>query len=189
MRIWISPADFYHNKSLPKPNQSHFLRGFDVLILSCRIASSMHETNENRAKTFGEGLVMHQGIVSKISNNTITVSLNGNLHCEACNARSACGVSDTGSKEIEINDPGQSMKLNENVEVFLKKDLGLKAVFWAYVFPFLLLLVVLLLASEAYEEWVAGLLAIGVLIPYYLTLYALRKSIGNRFKVSVSKIS
>ena len=127
--------------------------------------------------------------LSKISNDSITVSLKGNLHCEACNAKSACGVSESGTKEIEIQSLEQSVNLHENVEVFLKKELGLKAVFWAYVFPFLLLFTVLLGASAFYPEWIAGLLSLGVLIPYYLLLYALKNTFKNAFKVSVSKIT
>lgn len=132
--------------------------------------------------------VKHEGIVSRITDNSITVSLKGNLHCEACNAKSACGVSDSGSKEIEIKTPKQSLELHENVEVFLKKELGLKAVFWAYVFPFILLFAVLLIASAVYAEWIAGLVAIGVLIPYYGLLYVLKNSFKNTFKVSVAKL-
>jgi sigma-E factor negative regulatory protein RseC len=151
--------------------------------------SLMAEIEINSDKTRDEILVRHEGIVTKVSNDSITVSLKGNLHCDACNARSACGISDSGSKEIEINTPAQSLELNENVEVFLKKNLGLKAVFWAYVFPFILLFATLLIASSVYQEWIAGLLAVGVLIPYYLLLYALKNSFKNEFKVSVSKIS
>ena len=148
----------------------------------------MKEIEINNAAYLDENLVKHEGIVSRVSKNSITVSLKGNLHCEACNAKSACGVSDSDSKEIEIETPAQKLELNENVEVFLKKDLGLKAVFWAYVFPFILLFAVLLIASTLYPEWLAGLLAIGVLIPYYLLLYVLKNSFKSAFKVSVSKL-
>lgn len=149
----------------------------------------MTEIETNKATHLDENLVKHEGIVSRVSKNSITVSLKGNLHCEACNAKSACGVSDSDSKEIEIETPSQTLELNENVEVFLKKDLGLKAVFWAYVFPFILLFAVLLVASTLFDEWIAGLLAIGVLIPYYLLLHVLKSSFKNAFKVSVSKIA
>ena len=149
----------------------------------------MMDTEAKSAELRDENLVRHQGIVSKISKNSITVSLTGNLHCEACNAKSACGVSDSDSKEIEIPAPEQFLELNENVEVFLKNDLGLKAVFWAYVFPFVLLFVVLLVASSVYQEWIAGLMAIGVLVPYYLLLYISKNSFKNAFKVSVSKLA
>ena len=147
------------------------------------------ETETNSVQLKDENLVRHEGIVSKVSKDSITVSLMGNLHCEACHAKSACGVSDSDSKEIEIPAPSQSLELNENVEVFLKKDLGLKAVFWAYVFPFILLFAVLLVASSFYQEWIAGLMAIGVLIPYYLLLYVLKNSFKNAFQVSVSKLA
>ena len=148
----------------------------------------MKEIETNNATYLDENLVKHEGIVSRVSKNSITVSLKGNLHCEACNAKSACGVSDSDSKEIEIHTPAESLKVNESVQVFLKKDLGLKAVFWAYVFPFILLFAVLLIASTLYPEWLAGLLAIGVLIPYYLLLYVLKNSFKSAFKVSVSKL-
>ena len=149
----------------------------------------MTEIETNKATHLDENLVKHEGVVSKVSKNSITVSLKGNLHCEACNAKSACGVSDSDTKEIEIETSSQTLELNENVEVFLKKDLGLKAVFWAYVFPFILLFDVLLVASTLFDEWIAGLLAIGVLIPYYLLLHVLKSSFKNAFKVSVSKIA
>jgi sigma-E factor negative regulatory protein RseC len=148
----------------------------------------MAETDRNSVQKFDENFIKHEGIVSKVSSNSITVSLRGNLHCEACNAKSACGVSDSDSKEIEILTPAESLKVNESVQVFLKKGLGLKAVFWAYVFPFILLFAVLLIASALYQEWLAGLLAIGVLIPYYLLLYVLKNSFKSAFKVSVSKL-
>ena len=149
----------------------------------------MAEIDRNSVKTFNENQVKHEGIVSRISSNSITVSLKGNLHCEACNAKSACGVSDSGTKEIEVQTLGQSVELHEHVEVFLEKGLGLKAVFWAYVFPFILLFAVLLVASARYPEWIAGLLAIGILIPYYLLLYVLKNSFKSAFKVSVSKLT
>jgi sigma-E factor negative regulatory protein RseC len=149
----------------------------------------MAQIVKNSVQTSGENLVKHEGVVSRISSNSITVSLKGNLHCEACNAKSACGVSDSDTKEIEVQTLGQSVELHEHVEVFLEKGLGLKAVFWAYVFPFILLFAVLLVASAIYPEWIAGLLAIGILIPYYLLLYVLKNSFKSAFKVSVSKLT
>ena len=156
--------------------------------MSCRSVILMAEKDRDSVQKFDENLIKHEGIVSKVSSNSITVSLKGNLHCEACNAKSACGVSDSDSKEIEILTPAESLKVNESVQVFLKKGLGLKAVFWAYVFPFILLFAVLLIASALYQEWLAGLLAIGVLIPYYFLLYVLKNSFKSAFKVSVSKL-
>lgn len=148
----------------------------------------MENLNSNSVITEGEKVVKHEGVISKIANNVVTVSLTGNINCEACHAKGACGAAESGPKEIEVYNATQSLKLNETVEVLLRKDLGLKAVFWAYVFPFILLISVLLISSSIYKEWIAGLLAIAVLVPYYFMLYVLRNTFKKAFKVSILKL-
>ena len=148
----------------------------------------MENLNSNSVITEGDEIVKHEGVVSKIANNVITVSLMGNINCEACHAKGACGAAESGPKEIEVYNSTQSLKLNETVEVLLRKDLGLKAVFWAYVFPFILLISVLIISSSIYKEWIAGLLSIAILVPYYFTLYVLRNSFKKVFKVSILKL-
>lgn len=147
----------------------------------------MEKPNINSVDTEGDRMIKHEGVVSKISNSIVTVSLKGNINCEACNAKAACGVSESNSKEIEFSNLTQSLKLNENVEVLLKKNLGLKAVFWAYVFPFILMLTVLLIASTLFKEWIAGLLSIAILIPYYFMLYVLKNSFKKTFRLTILK--
>ena len=149
----------------------------------------MEKSNIDSNNTADDTIVKHEGVVSKITNDVVTISLKGNINCEACNAKAACGVSESNSKEIEISNSTQPLKLNENVEVLLEKNLGLKAVFWAYVFPFILLLTVLLIASTLFQEWIAGLLSIAVLIPYYFMLYVLRSTFKKAFKLSILKMA
>ena len=136
----------------------------------------------------------HSGVITKISKSAITVSLEGNINCESCNAKAACGISESNSKEIEIKNPFskragtlQFFKLNEGVDVVMQTELGLKAVFWAYVFPFILMIVVLVVSSNLYKEWVAGLFSLIVLIPYYFLLFVLKKSFRKAFKISILK--
>lgn len=149
----------------------------------------MNNPDSNSVITEEEKIVKHEGIVTKITPQSITVALNGNINCEACNAKAACGVSESNNKEIEVLNSSQPLRLNEKVEVILKRSLGLKAVFWAYVFPFILLISVLLIASSIYKEWIAGLLSILVLVPYYLALYVLRNSFKKTFQVSIFKLT
>ena len=133
--------------------------------------------------------IKHEGIVSKISQNAITISLKGNVNCEGCKAQSACGVSDSNDKEIEIANPAQSFQLNESVDVMLKRELGLKAVFWAYVFPFILMFLVLIITSLFLKEWLSGLISLAVLIPYYLMLFVLKDTFQKAFQVSILKFN
>ncbi|NNK82839.1 MAG: SoxR reducing system RseC family protein [Flavobacteriaceae bacterium] len=149
----------------------------------------MKKSNSNNSLEISEPFLRHEGIVSKISNDTITISLKGDINCEGCKAKSACGVSESNDKEIEVDNTSKTLQLNENVEVVLQKDLGLKAVFWAYVLPFILMVSILLIASLYLTEWQAGLLALAILVPYYFSLHYLNAFFKKRFKVSILKMT
>ncbi|MEX1384097.1 MAG: SoxR reducing system RseC family protein [Lutibacter sp.] len=149
----------------------------------------MTQLDLNSYKNRTNNLVKHEGIISKISEKTITISLKGNVNCEGCKAQSACGVSDSNDKEIEVVNSAQSFQINETVDVLLKRELGLKAVFWAYVFPFILMFVVLVAASFFFKEWIAGLMSLFILIPYYFMLFVLKSRFQKAFQVSILKFN
>jgi sigma-E factor negative regulatory protein RseC len=135
-----------------------------------------------------DGFVIHDGYVSKINDDSVTVTLKGDINCEACHVKGSCGMAETEAKQIEV-DASEPFQLNDNVEVFLNKSLGLKAVFWAYVFPFMLLISTLVITNMYVDEWLAGLLSLVILIPYYTILYVLRQTYKKAFKISVLKIT
>lgn len=137
--------------------------------------------------TENKNYIEHDGIVSNISNGNVEISLKGNFHCEACNAKAACGVSESTAKIVEIQNDERTFEMNESVVVGMQQSLGLKAVFWGYVFPFILLFTVLVVSSAFLEEWVAGLLSLFVLLPYYLLLYYNKELLRKAFTLSVYK--
>jgi len=147
----------------------------------------MKRVDQNNFNAVSKNFVKHTGTISKIADGFITISLDGDMNCVACNARAACGVSESNSKEIKIVNTDRSFQLNEGVNVIMQKELGLKAVFWAYIFPFILLFSVLIVASTFLKEWIAGLLSIFVLIPYYLMLHFFNNSFESAFKISILK--
>ncbi len=140
---------------------------------------NLNITNKNFINHFGE--------ISKINKNSIIVSLDNSTNCQTCKAKSACGISDSNTKEIEINNNFQSLHINEKVNVIMRKELGLKAVFFAYVFPFILMFLTLIIASFFFKEWLAGLLSIFILIPYYIALYLYKDSFNSYFNISIVK--
>jgi len=131
----------------------------------------------------------HTGSVSKITDDSISVFLNDDISCEGCRIKSTCGIANKGSKEIQISNPVDSFELHETVQVVLEKSIGIKAVFWAYLFPFILLISTLIMTSYFLREWLAGLVSLLILIPYYATLYALKNSMKDIFKISVVKFN
>lgn len=131
---------------------------------------------------------VHSAIVSRISGDSVFVSLDQNVHCDSCRAKMACGISESKTEEIEIINTDNSFKINENVEVVINKALGLKAVIWAYVLPFILLISVLIISSLFFAEWQAGLIALAVLVPYFFILHSLNSVFRKKFKISVLKL-
>lgn len=130
---------------------------------------------------------VHYGIISKIVGNSITVNLEQNIHCESCRAKGTCGISDSETKEVEVTNSNDTFKTNERVCVVLKKALGFKAILWAYIIPFTLMFATLIVSSNFLKEWVAGILSLLVLLPYYLILYFFKNTFKSIFKISILK--
>lgn len=131
---------------------------------------------------------IHTGTVSRYSGHSVIVRLDQNVQCEACNIKSACGMSEARLKEIEVDNSGDYFNLNEPVQVVITKASGMKALFWAYLFPFILVISVLVVASLFLVEWQAGLLALATLVPYYIVLHYLDSFFKKTFKISVLKL-
>ena len=127
----------------------------------------------------------HSGVVTRVEGNSVVVTLDEDLHCESCRARGACGIASSPNRQVEIRDASGSFSPRERVEVLLRKDLGHKAVLWAYVFPFILMVFTLLATSLFLPEWMAGLLALLVLAPYYGLVYLLKGQFRKAFEISI----
>ena len=134
-----------------------------------------------------KNFIVHIGEISKINHKTVTVSLDNDVQCETCKAKSACGISGSNKKEIEIKNNFKFLQINEKVSAIMRKELGMKAVFFAYIFPFILMFITLIISSIYFKEWLAGLLSIFILIPYYTVIYLLKNSLGNYFNISIVK--
>lgn len=146
----------------------------------------------NRLSSVNEGdgersMIQHDGVVSSIVNGEAIVSLIDNISCEGCKAKGACGVSESNDKQLTVPVGTQDVQAGQQVTLNLRKGLGLKAVFWAYVFPFVLMVLTLVVCSVWTSELVAGLASMAVLLPYYLLLAYLTPVFKKKFQVSLSK--
>ena len=149
----------------------------------------MRKNDMGNAEVKSDSFVKHEGIISKITNEGIVVSLKGDISCQGCKAKAACGVSESNDKEITIFSTDTSFQLNDTVDVVLEKQLGLKAVFWAYIFPFILIVLTLIITSFFWSEWVSGVAALLILIPYYVMLFLYKASFEKAFQVSILKFN
>ena len=79
-------------------------------------------------------------------------------------------------------------EIGEEVWVNLKRSMGMKAVWIAYVLPlFLLIADILAFSATGASELLCGLSAIGVIAIYYLGVYLLRNKLKNEYTFYIKK--
>ncbi len=132
--------------------------------------------------------ITHQGIVEQIKNNTIFVKIIVSSACAICKAKSLCSVNDFKEMLVDINVNNASIyKPGQTVTVKMKKSLGGKAVLLAYIIPFIIMMLSLIILTLLnFSELFAGLFSIGILAPYYLVLYLLKNKLSKTFKFTIS---
>jgi len=127
-------------------------------------------------------VISHPGRIVEITPEFTTVSFTALSACSSCHAEGFCGVADSKEKVIQLPTVPGNWEAGQEVEVCLKRGMGFKAVWLAYVIPLLILLAVLLiLVSAGLAEWIAGLSAIGATLVYYLFLRLFRDRLSNEY--------
>ena len=131
----------------------------------------------------------HKGRIDSIHGNKINVSFLAMSGCASCHAKGFCSAADMQEKNVEVTDYTNQYNIGEEVNITLKQSLGFRALFLGYVLPFLLVLSMLIgLTSLKFNEAIAGLGALSVLLPYYLILFLLRNKIRKKFTFTINKI-
>ena len=129
-----------------------------------------------------EAIITHQGIVDSVGVSTINVKIVSASACSACHAKGACNASDMEEKMIEAVPGNKTVKPGDWVTIVSKESMGFKALFLGYVLPFLIVLISLIICTYAsLSEVKAGVISIGMLIPYYTTLYLTKDIIKKQF--------
>ncbi len=131
--------------------------------------------------------IKHIGRIVDITPQGIVVEIIAQDACSSCHAVSLCGMSELKKKQIEVPlAPGY--EVGEEVWVNMKRSLGMKAVWVAYVFPLILMTAMLLiLSSLGVGEIACGLGAIGIVACYYLVIYLLRNLLKNEYTFYIKK--
>ncbi|MBN2813547.1 MAG: SoxR reducing system RseC family protein [Bacteroidales bacterium] len=132
--------------------------------------------------------IMQKGTVENVKDNLVKVRIQRDTVCGHCHARGFCEMGSQHDTLIESSDFTDGLKTGDYVEVKMEQRQGNMAVMLAYLGPFVLLMTLLLIMEAAgAREWVAGLVAITSLVPYFLFLYFFRKKIKRTFSFSVRK--
>ena len=132
--------------------------------------------------------ITHPGIIKTISNNKAEVSIIVNSGCASCEVKGSCSISDAKEKIIEVKlSHAEQFSTGQHVMVEMKQSMGTWAVLLGYFFPFLVVLIALIvLTSLGIDEGLSALLALAILIPYYLILYLTKDRLQKSFTYNMT---
>ena len=127
--------------------------------------------------------ISHLGRIVEITPEMTTVEIISSSACAACHAKGVCGVSEEQVKLIGVpTDPYTLREPGDEVQVVLKRSMGLKAVWLSYVLPLMILMILILsLSSVTVHELYVGLISIGAVALYYLVIFLLRDRLSKDF--------
>jgi len=135
-----------------------------------------------------KAVIQHEGIIQSVNGETVVVSIEASASCSSCAANSACGLSSSSKREVEVTERDNSYKPGDNVIVNMNQSLGYKAFFYGYLMPFLLLFfTIVIMISLGLNEGLSGLVAVLIIFPYYGSLYFLRGKLKKQFTFSITK--
>ena len=128
----------------------------------------------------------HAGLVTDAQQGKVKIVLVGS-GCSACH-NSLCMLGDSKAKEVEVISKDLLFQSGDQVVVKINPASGYRAVLLLYVSPFLLMLLTLVfMAQSGYPEGLSGIASLLVLVPYFGTLYLLRKKLGSHCHIEVVK--
>lgn len=134
--------------------------------------------------------IEQKGVIEEISNGMVKVNITSFSACANCHAQKACNFIDSEIKHILVPIEEEQYSIGETVKIFMKRSLGLKAAFIAYIVPvFILIATLLILTSFKLNELFVGLITLMILTPYFLLVYRFRDSLRNTFIFRLNKES
>lgn len=135
-----------------------------------------------------KGYIEHYATVEEVLPNHIKVLIVSESACAGCHAKGACTASDLQDKIIDIYQPEGTFKVGQKVMLMGENSLAPKAVLLAYIFPIILLLATLMIVFHTtHKEALAGLLSLGILLPYYGIIYLYKDKLQRTFSFTIKQ--
>lgn len=129
--------------------------------------------------------IKHQGIVENINGSHLQVRIIQTSACASCSVKGHCTSADTKEKLVDVADAA-SYQPGDRVWVTGELSMGVMAVLFAFIFPFLILIISLFVFMSIWnDELRSALCSLALLIPYYYILWLNKSRMGKKFSFSV----
>ncbi len=132
--------------------------------------------------------IEHEGTVREVRDGRVKVSFVTRSACAHCQLKGVCSAADMADKEVEVAMPAWPVQPGEQVRILLTRSLGMRALAYGYLIPFVVVMTTFFLVYRfTVNEVASGLAALLVLVPYYLLLYLLRDKIHRQFRFVITQ--
>ena len=134
-------------------------------------------------------IIEHTGEIIAIEDGMAKVRIVQTSACSECHAKGICGASDQKEKIIIAELRNDEYSIGDMVNVVGKKSLGMKAVLLAYVVPFIIIIVAMVVLGKFIKnELIVGTLSLATLVPYFIVMRLFKDQIAAKFKFYVTEI-
>lgn len=133
---------------------------------------------------------LHSGTVVEKTAEKYRVQITLNDACGHCSNQKACAIFGSDKRIIEVPRDARTpeAEVGETVNVRMHTQSGMKAVFYAYLLPVLLLMcVVIVLYAFRLGEQIVAISAVGTMVLYYIVFYFFRKRLEKKFSFTLEK--
>jgi len=132
-------------------------------------------------------MIKHDGIVIAVNGDgTVRVRIVQTSACASCKAKAMCASAESVEKEIDAMGDGL-LAIGDEAEVIVAEKIGWKAIFLAYILPFILLLGSVLVFNEFLKEEIAGTIALCTMGVYYIVLGLFKNKLQKQFSFTAKK--
>jgi sigma-E factor negative regulatory protein RseC len=131
--------------------------------------------------------ITQSGFVSEVVDGRIKVSLFRPGACGSCQMKGYCGGENDERQEFEVAASGY--KVGDEVQLDMSTTTGLRAVLVAYLLPFAVLLISLIIGLQlGLSETHAGLISLLITGVYYWLLNLMSERIKNHFSIKIQRL-
>lgn len=131
--------------------------------------------------------IEHTGIIRHIEGKNVKVEIVQMSACSSCHAKGACTAADKDEKIIDAVSDNALLRVGDAVNIYGENGSGLFAVLLAFVIPFTLILITLVVSGRFIQnESLSGLISLLILVPYFIILSLFNKKLKKKFTFYIS---
>ncbi|MDR0765739.1 MAG: SoxR reducing system RseC family protein [Odoribacteraceae bacterium] len=130
--------------------------------------------------------IEHEGTVTRVEGDAVTVSVESHAACEGCRARGACGIPGGKTREIVARQPGRRVSVGERVTVRVSGGNAARSVLLAYVMPSVIAIATVAVLSSRAGEVATAVIALCVIACYFLLLFSCRTRLSREITFTIA---